>query len=153
MWRLFRIFVLMIRKQKVCLGCNKPSYIWSKKLCKRCFFKENPPKRLVKTPIKKKSESLSQAKKHYKKAREEFLSTHNSCEVKIPGCLIPNDSYSNEGMQVHHKKGRLGNLLWDKRYFLAICANCHRFITDHNEIAMSNGWSLSRLSEDPPLEE
>lgn len=143
----------MRHKEKKCAGCLKLTYLWSHGFCKSCWFKQNPPKKLAKTPIKKQSESLSQAKKRYKKAREEFLSTHPCCEVKIPGCLIPNDGYNNEGIQVHHKKGRIGDLLWDKRYFLAVCANCHRFIEDHPFVAISNGWSLSRFSEEPPLEE
>jgi hypothetical protein len=62
--------------------------------------------------------------------------------------MIPNDSFDSEGIQIHHKKGRIGHLLWNTKYFLAVCPNCHRYIEDHPEQARSNGWSLSRLSKE-----
>lgn len=62
--------------------------------------------------------------------------------------MIPNDTYDNSAIEVHHKRGRVGTLLTDKRYFLAVCTICHRYLEDHPEFAVSNGWSLSRLKKD-----
>ena len=36
----------MIKKKKKCINCEKESYIWSKNLCKICFTRLNPPKKI-----------------------------------------------------------------------------------------------------------
>ena len=42
--------------------------------------------------------------------------------------------------EVHHKRGRLGPLLVDKRYWLAVSAQGHRWIHEHPEEARRRGW-------------
>lgn len=37
---------LMIKKKKICQGCKNETFIWSKNLCKNCFTKLNPPKKI-----------------------------------------------------------------------------------------------------------
>lgn len=136
------------RKKKICKKCGHPQYIFSKGLCKSCWSKENKPKFKSRGKIKKVSNRGYERNKFYKKARLDYLETHPCCEAKLPGCLIPNDAFDNEGLQIHHKKGRTGDLLWDKRYFLAVCHSCHRAIEDFPNMAISHGWSLSRHSKD-----
>jgi hypothetical protein len=47
--------------------------------------------------------------------------------------------------EIHHMKGRMGKLLIDERYFLAVSREGHIKIGDNPEWAMEMGYSLSRL--------
>lgn len=47
--------------------------------------------------------------------------------------------------QVHHKKGRIGSLLLDQRYWLAVSPEGHRRIENNPEWAKENNYSLNRL--------
>jgi len=77
--------------------------------------------------------------REYKKVREKYLDKHPSCEAKIDGCHL-------EANQIHHKKGRIGNLLVDDNYFLAVCGNCHHWIENNPKEAKELGFSLNRLT-------
>ncbi len=48
----------MIIKQKICVECKNKVYIWSKSLCKPCFFKLNPPKSIKKVSIQQKEKNV-----------------------------------------------------------------------------------------------
>lgn len=48
--------------------------------------------------------------------------------------------------QVHHKKGRIGSLLLDQRYWLAVSPEGHRQIENNPIWAKEKGYSLDRLS-------
>lgn len=76
-------------------------------------------------------------KKIYKVLRDDFLKDHFICEV----------CFKNPATDVHHKKGRLGELLTLVRYFLAVCRNCHTWIESHPKEAKDKGYSLSRLNK------
>jgi len=48
------------------------------------------------------------------------------------GCIARSlPSAPNPPEHVHHTKGRAGLLLFDVRFFKAVCAECHRFIGDN----------------------
>jgi len=71
----------------------------------------------------------------YRKLAKEFLHAKIRCECD---CL-------NEATQIHHKRGRSGELLNDTKHWLAVCATCHRWIHDHPKAAMELGLLESRL--------
>ena len=48
--------------------------------------------------------------------------------------------------QVHHMKGRIGELLLNEKYWLAVSAKGHDFIERNPKFAKKKGWSLDRLS-------
>ena len=75
--------------------------------------------------------------REYNSIRYDFLAGHPYCER----CQI------REATQVHHKKGRTGQLLTAEEYFMAVCADCHSFIELHPQQARDAGWSLSRLAK------
>lgn len=83
------------------------------------------------------SEKLSANLKIYKEVRETFLQKHPKCQVGVSGC-------TKESTQIHHSKGRIGELLIDTKYFVAICYNCHRYVEENPLEAYQNGWSISR---------
>ena len=49
---------------------------------------------------------------------------------------------------IHHIKGRIGDLLTDTRYWLAVSREAHIMIEQNPEWAKEHGYSLSRLSND-----
>lgn len=50
---------------------------------------------------------------------------------------------------VHHKLGRLSDLLYDVRHFLPLCLPCHHYVETHPEEAYERGWSLLRTQTEP----
>lgn len=48
----------MIKKKKKCINCEKESYIWSKNLCKICFTRLNPPKKIQYKSAKQKVKDI-----------------------------------------------------------------------------------------------
>lgn len=89
-------------------------------------------------PIKKESDSRKEVNKEYRKIAAQFIKSHPKCAVK--GCR-------NASQTVHHKAGRIGELLTDKKNFLAVCLPCHQRITEDSAWAIANNYSVSRLKE------
>lgn len=48
---------------------------------------------------------------------------------------------------IHHKKGRVGDLFLDERYWVALSREGHQYVEDNPEWAKENGFSLDRLSK------
>jgi len=82
--------------------------------------------------------STKRAKQNYeyKKIRIQFLLDHPLCEV----------CEKQESSEIHHKKGRIGELLTNTNHFLSVCRNCHRWIEEHPKMAKAFGYSESRLA-------
>ena len=85
------------------------------------------------------SKKRAKQMRDYSKVRVEYLLENPYCEARIPGCTI-------EATQIHHKKGRIGDLLTDTSNFLAICHHCHEFVEGHPKRAKELGLSVSRLA-------
>jgi hypothetical protein len=92
------------------------------------------PKR--KKPIAKKSKKLIDAEKTYTKERKDYLQAYPYCEVL--GC-------HSESQDIHHRKGRIGALLSDPNFFMAVCRGCHSKIELEPIWAKMKGYSLDRL--------
>lgn len=86
--------------------------------------------------IRKRSLKRAKQEREYAKLRFAYLNIFRLCQVC--GC-----AYSSE---VHHKKGRIGELLTDTRFFLAVCHTCHQKIELFPDWAKEKGYSLSRLT-------
>lgn len=72
----------------------------------------------------------------YRPTRDKYLKEHLICEVK--GC-------DKSSTNVHHKKGRIGELLYDIDYFLACCSTCHpqKIHFTHVKWAIEMGYILN----------
>lgn len=123
----------MIRKKKICKNCLTEQYIWSKRMCKKCASLSVKRKPIAKLSVKRKVENVE-----YLKLRLEYLNEHQNCEAKIAGCNI-------FATQIHHRAGRIGNLLTDTSLFLAVCGHCHRVIELNPNFAKQHGFSENRL--------
>lgn len=87
--------------------------------------------------IRPRSNKRAAQERRYSKLRKVFLFTHPTCEVKGCGC---------EATEIHHRKGKIGDLLTDERWFLAVCRPHHIYIELNPALAKEHGYSLSRLS-------
>lgn len=149
------------RKFKICFGCEKERYIWKNnqgyKYCIDCWNKikatesKNPltsvafklidfskisPKKPYK--IKAVSNNRQEALKVYRRKRDKYLEEHPICE--FPGC-------SSRIIQLHHKRGRIGAFLTDKRYFCSLCDNHHKWCHENDAEARKLGLLQSRLEK------
>ena len=133
-------------KLKTCAGCNEPKHIWKSdgkdKYCKECWYKVQPPKGMPKPTKKPKpiSDKMSQQLDKYSKKREVFLIINSTCEAKLIGC-------THVATDIHHKAGRIGQLLLRLSNWLAVCRSCHRWIEENPNEAKELGLSESRLNK------
>ena len=74
----------------------------------------------------------------YRKVRDEFMRLHPTCQARLSGCTV-------KATDLHHSKGRTGDLLTDKRHFKALCRSCHRFIEENPKFSKENGYSENRI--------
>ncbi len=91
---------------------------------------------MKRNPLRKISKKMSSRLREYAKVRKEYLAAHPMCEV----------CGRQASTEIHHKKSRIGNLLCEKEYFLAVDSLCHRLLTDNPKFAIEKGFSLDRLA-------
>lgn len=96
----------------------------------------------MQTTIRRRSKKRAKQEREYLKLRDWYLSRQPTCEVKGCNC---------QSTEIHHKKGRVGDLLTDIRFFLAVCWVCHVYIETQPLWAKERGYSLSRLSKTETL--
>lgn len=91
-------------------------------------------------PMPKISDKQSERMSRYMPIRNKFLEENPICMVQRPeGCLF-------QSTNVHHGKGKVGELLFDTKYFIACCSgDCHRWAETHPEEAQQLGVSFKRL--------
>ena len=82
--------------------------------------------------VRKISVKQSKRLREYAKVRIAFLLDNKYC---FCGCLATD---------IHHKKGRMGTLLTNTDYFLAVCRDCHSRIELSPKWAKEKGYSLER---------
>jgi len=134
-------------KPKKCSNksCRKeftPTHSSLEKFCSFPCAKEgrNPDlklKAVYKIPKVSKKRQVEQLQ--YQVLRTEFLSKP---ENKI--CPITNLPTTD----IHHKKGRVGNLYLNTQFWIALSREGHKFVEENPEWAKVNGYSLNRLSND-----
>lgn len=129
---------------KFCL--NHPNRrVFSKGLCLECYKKEYQ-KPLKRTPLKKKpfiirkvsKNQETRLSKYFRKRKIFFSKPENKlCRIQLTGC-------TRIATELHHGKGKEGDLLLDERWWIPACANCHRKVTDESKKAIEEGNSYSR---------
>ena len=137
----------MQAKKKLCNGCNQLEYIWKKegnqRFCKTCWSCHNKGKKSIKPTAKKplnpRSSKQQKLEALYSILRTKYLQHHPYCEAHLPGCQI-------NASDIHHKKGRTGDLMLDDTEFLAVCRMCHGWIETNHVDAKLLGLSKSRES-------
>lgn len=94
-------------------------------------IKRTPIKR-SKIPIKKMSEKRKLEYKIYTPLKKEYMLLHPKCERCI----------TKKSKDLHHKNGREGERLYDVRFFMAACRDCHDWIHLNPEQAREDGYLI-----------
>lgn len=101
--------------------------------------------------IANRSKKRAAQEREYAKARREHLEENPMCAIHNKTTIDIHGVYHIDPIcwatTIHHKKGRIGPLLTDRRYFLSVCMEGHRWIEAHPIEAKKLGYSLSRLSK------
>ena len=74
----------------------------------------------------------------YRLVRDKYFKLNPICEFK--GC------YSTE-ITLHHKAGKIGDLLCDIRYFCSLCFHHHRIVEENPKLAKELNLSVDRLDK------
>lgn len=126
-------------------SCNKHTErkVFSKGLCVECYKKEHS-KPLKRTPLKKKPFVINKVapkrkvqNKAYLALRKDFLIEHPTCEIRGLKCQV-------KATEIHHTRGRENKMLLNKKWWKAVCHNCHREVTDNSKKAIEDGHSHSK---------
>lgn len=95
--------------------------------------------------MRQQSDSMAHREKLYKKAKREYMAAHPRCEA----CPVITFDPPAPSTDLHHKRGRAGTLLYDKRFFMAGCRTCHDWIHDNPAkarelglLAPPNEWNV-----------
>jgi len=124
-------------KLKTCAGCNELKHIWKshgkEKYCKQYWYSIEKPKSISPVSAKRQVEMDT-----YGRLREAFLIVNPHCKAKLQKCTA-------KATDVHHKAGRIGENYLKIGTWLAVCRNCHRWITENSKEAIELGLSSSRL--------
>jgi hypothetical protein len=107
--------------------------------CKRKYSKPVNLKLKDCKPIKKVSDKRKIENLKYQVLRIEFLSKPENQKCPITG---------KQTTDIHHKKGRIGDLLLDTTYWVALSREGHKFVEENPIWAKENGYSLNRLSNE-----
>ena len=139
----------MKAKKKICDGCTKERMIWKnhkgKRYCKQCWsyhfvtVNAKSSKPANRKPLANRSTKRAKQEREYLKIRKSFLLSSQGCQASLPKIC------TRQVTDVHHMKGRIGNLLTDPTYFLAVCRPCHNWIEEHPKEAKELGYSISRI--------
>ena len=137
---------LIKAKEGVCVCCERKRLIYSKKMCQSCYWSDNKKKNEGKQktikefkPIPKISQKRKIENAKYIVLRIEFLGKKENQICPITG---------KKTTEIHHKKGRVGSLFLDVRYWLAVSREGHKKIEENPVWAKKEGYSLSRLSKE-----
>ena len=137
---------LIKAKEGVCVCCERKRLIYSKKMCQSCYWSDNKKKNEGKQktikefkPIPKISQKRKIENAKYIVLRIEFLGKKENSICPVTG---------EKTTEIHHKKGRVGSLFLDIRYWLAVSREGHKKIEENPEWAKKEGYSLSRLSKE-----
>lgn len=95
--------------------------------CKKASGKFKAPNKV--------SEKRKEENKLYSALRADFLSLPENQICPITG--LPTTD-------IHHKKGRIGKLLTDTRFWIALSREGHDFVEANPQWAYENGYSLKR---------
>ena len=133
----------MKAKKKICDGCSCEKIIWKnhegKKYCKHCWSAHSTSQQ--KPTVRKKLALVSQKRlvqqKEYSEKRKIFLEKNLMCKARLNGCAL-------RSTDVHHMKGRAGELYLDETYWLALCRQCHSWAELNPLQAREMGLSLTK---------
>lgn len=125
-------------KTRICKICGKEYRQYNSfQKCPCVGMKLKTP--LRKTKIKPVSDKRKVQDAEYQLKRVLFLKKPENQICPITG---------QQTTDLHHMRGRIGDLLLDERYWLALSREGHKKVEENPVWAKENGYSLSRLEKD-----
>ncbi len=109
-------------------------------------MKFNPQPKPVKLDKKDRPSGKPFMKGYSDKRAAEMEQYNREAKEFVKGKICP--ITNQPATEVHHKKGRIGKLLLDKRFWLAVSRNGHNKINNNPIWAMQMGYTISRLAKD-----
>jgi hypothetical protein len=94
------------------------------------FVFKKPEKSKPKRPIRRISRKRMRSQIIYRRRKQGFMAKH-------PRCQCCKRALSED---LHHKRGRIGRLLTDERFWMAVCRPCHDRIHRHPAEAVERGY-------------
>jgi len=82
--------------------------------------------------IKHISDKRAEELKIYRHERDKYMAIHVKCEC---GC-------GKDSQDLHHKNGRLGKMVYNVYYFMAVTRECHDRIHNNPEWARKKGYLI-----------
>lgn len=95
--------------------------------CRKVFEVDNPTKE-----INKVSEKRTKEEKIYYAKKLVYMTNNSLCEC---GC-------GKSAEDLHHKNGRVGKMLYNEFYFMAVTRKCHDWIHLNPKEAREKGWLI-----------
>lgn len=130
-------------KEGVCVCCERKRIIYSRKMCQYCYWSDNKKKNEGKQktikefkPIPKISQKRKIENAKYIVLRIEFLGKKENSICPVTG---------EKTTEIHHKKGRVGSLFLNTKFWLGVSRKGHLKIENNPEWAKENGFSENRL--------
>ena len=130
-------------KEGVCVCCERKRLIYSRKMCQSCYWSYNKKKNEGKQktikefkPIPKISQKRKIENAKYIVLRNEFLGKKENSICPVTG---------EKTTEIHHKKGRVGSLFLNTKFWLGVSRKGHLKIENNPEWAKENGFSENRL--------
>lgn len=133
---------------KICDGCGRQRMIWKnhtkngvrKRLCKECWSCQtrHSYKPTNKKPLAPRSTKRAKQESEYSNKRKIFMLEHPMCQANISGLC------TSQSTDVHHIKGRSGELLLEVSEWMSVCRACHTWIETHPIEATALGFRKSK---------
>jgi len=116
-------------------GCNNPQFgggycLWHQ------WCRTDKPK---KSRLKNYSQKRQRSNRRYLSEARIFRQDNPICAIQSPECTSRTE-------EVHHVKGRIGDLLLDQRFWLPCCVACNRYMERFDEWARERGFKQLRNS-------
>lgn len=96
---------------------------------------------MKRTRIRSVSKARAKQLRIYRLKVMEFLLTHPMCRVcldeKIEGMIVPQPRVAED---VHHRRGRVGRLLLEERFWMPVCRIHHDAIHQNPAWAKAHGY-------------
>lgn len=94
--------------------------------------------------ISSRSKRREEDDEKYRAAKAEHFREHPGCQM--PGCR--RSLLRGHLIDLHHKAGRNGPLLYHRPYFSSLCREHHDYVEEHLSWARANGWIVDLSSDE-----
>lgn len=142
------------RKLKPCKTCTDPKYLFSHGNCLECYNRLKLVSKSTYTHVTLKQTSQQTAKpfrvikkvsRKQLKRLEQYRKERDAHFKEFPVCQFPNCTSTD--ISLHHGAGKIGELLFNRKYFKSLCFPHHGWAEINPLEAQELGLSFKRLDK------